>query len=150
MGISILIFSVVTFRMAAWLPSSIFQFPDSKFSLALNIKSKPHRHITCVYEKEPVDLQQCHFENGRLAAILDFLVSGLYKWHGFPQCNLSMLWNFNFTFHVHVFMVMGRLQKSKDFSEMSLSNLLPGSHIGFFGFWTFNFCLALNIKFKLQ
>ena len=40
MGRSLLIFSNVTFKMAAWQPSWIFRFPDSNFCLALNIKSK--------------------------------------------------------------------------------------------------------------
>ena len=40
MGRSLLIFSDVTFKMAAWWPSWIFRFPDSNFCLALNIKSK--------------------------------------------------------------------------------------------------------------
>ena len=51
-----------------------FRFPNSNFSLALNIKSTLHRHITCVYGKKPIDFQQCHLQNGRLAAILDLLV----------------------------------------------------------------------------
>ena len=67
-----------------WPPGShigLFGFRTLNFSLALNIKSK--FHITCVYEKKPIDFQQCHFQNGCLAAILDFSVSGLYRWHGF-------------------------------------------------------------------
>ena len=49
MGRSPLIFSNVTFKMATWQPYWIFQFPDSNFNLALNIKPKLHKHITCVY-----------------------------------------------------------------------------------------------------
>ena len=71
MASSLLIFSDVTFKMAAWRPYWIFQFPDSNFSLAPNIKLKLRWHITCVYGKKPIDFQQCHFQNGRLAAILD-------------------------------------------------------------------------------
>ena len=77
MGRSLLVFSDVTFKMAAWRPSWIFLFPDSNFTLALNIKSKLQWHITRVYGKEPIDFQQCHFQNVRLVAILDFAVSGL-------------------------------------------------------------------------
>ena len=41
MGRSLLIFSSdVTFKMAAWSPSWTFRFPDSNFSLALDIKLK--------------------------------------------------------------------------------------------------------------
>ena len=43
------IFSDVTFKMAAWRPYWIFWFPDSNFSLALNIYSKLQRHNTYVY-----------------------------------------------------------------------------------------------------
>ena len=41
-GRSLLIFSDVTFKMAAWQPFWISWFPDSNFSLALNINSKLH------------------------------------------------------------------------------------------------------------
>ena len=83
MARSLLIFSDLTFKMAAWQPYWVYWFPDSNFSLALNIKSKLHWHIICVCGKKPIDFQQCHFQNGRLAAILDFLVPGLWSWHGF-------------------------------------------------------------------
>ena len=48
-GRSLLIFSDVTFKMAAWRPYWIFWFPDSNFSLALNINFKLQRHNTYVY-----------------------------------------------------------------------------------------------------
>ena len=48
-GKSLLIFSEITFKMAAWWPYWIFWFPDSNFSLALNINSKLKLHNTCVY-----------------------------------------------------------------------------------------------------
>ena len=48
-GRSLLIFSVVTFKMAAWRPYWIFWFLDSNFSLALNINFKLQRHNTYVY-----------------------------------------------------------------------------------------------------
>ena len=48
-GRSLLIFSDVTFKMAAWRPYWIFWFPDSKFTLALNINFKLQRHNTYVY-----------------------------------------------------------------------------------------------------
>ena len=35
------------------------------------------------------------------------------------------------------------------FSDMSLSKWPPGGPIGYFGFWTLNFSLALNFKSKL-
>ena len=75
----------VTFKMATWRQYWIFRFPDSNSSLALNIKSKLQLHMTCVYGKKPIDFQQCHFQNGCLVAILDFLkfMDGLCRWHFF-------------------------------------------------------------------
>ena len=48
-GRSLLIFSDVTFKMAAWWPYWIFWFADSNFTLALNINFKLQRHNTYVY-----------------------------------------------------------------------------------------------------
>ena len=48
-GRSLLIFSVVTFKMSVWPPYWIFWFPDSNFSLALNINSKLKLHNTYIY-----------------------------------------------------------------------------------------------------
>ena len=48
-GRSLLIFSDVTFKMAAWRPYWIFWFPDSNFTLALKINFKLQRHNTYVY-----------------------------------------------------------------------------------------------------
>ena len=48
-GRGLLIFSVDTFKMAAWWPYWIFWFPDSNFNLALNINFKLQRHNTYVY-----------------------------------------------------------------------------------------------------
>ena len=48
-GRSLLIFSDVTFKMAAWRPYWIFWFPDSNFTLALNINFKLQRDNTYVY-----------------------------------------------------------------------------------------------------
>ena len=48
-GRSLLIFSDVTYKMAAWRPYWIFWFPDSNFTLALNINFKLQRHNTYVY-----------------------------------------------------------------------------------------------------
>ena len=48
-GFCLLIFSDVTFKMAAWQPYWIFWFPDSKFTLTLNINFKLQWHNTYVY-----------------------------------------------------------------------------------------------------
>ena len=45
-AMGLLIFSDVTFKMATWQPYWIFRFPDSNFSLAMDIKSILHWHIT--------------------------------------------------------------------------------------------------------
>ena len=48
-GRSLWIFSNVTFKMTTWRPYWIFLFPDSNFTLALNINFKLQRHNTYVY-----------------------------------------------------------------------------------------------------
>ena len=48
-GRSLLIFSDVTPKMAAWRPYWIFWFPDCNFTLALNIDFTLQRHKTYVY-----------------------------------------------------------------------------------------------------
>ena len=64
-GKGLSIFSDVTFKMAAWGPYWIFWFPDSNFTLALNINFKLQGHNTYVYGLEPIDFQQRHSQNGR-------------------------------------------------------------------------------------
>ena len=39
----------------------------------------------CGQSQKPIDFQRCHFQTGRLAAILDFSFSGLCRWHGFQS-----------------------------------------------------------------
>ena len=48
-GRSLLIFNDVTFKMDTWCPCWVYQFLDSNFSLALNIKFKLEQHITGIY-----------------------------------------------------------------------------------------------------
>ena len=48
-GRSLLIYSDVIFKMAAWRPYWIFWFPDSNFTLALNINFKLQQLNTYVY-----------------------------------------------------------------------------------------------------
>ena len=57
----------------------------------------------------------------------------------FPEHYWSLLWSFKF--HIHV--VYGCGQKPMDFQQWP-----PIGHIGFWGFWTTKFSLALNIKTK--
>ena len=48
-GRNLLIFNDITIKMAAWRPYWIFWFPDSNFTLALNINYKLQRHNTNGY-----------------------------------------------------------------------------------------------------
>ena len=102
MGRSLCIVSDIAFKMAAWQPYWIFGFPDSNFSLASNTKTE--WHIICVYRKEPIDFQRCHFQNGCLASILYFHVSGLYRSHGF--CSVTWVSISNLT--LMLLLAMGR------------------------------------------
>ena len=96
---SLLIFSNVNFKMAARQPYWNFLFQDSNFSLALNINCKLKWHNTYIYGQGPIDFQRRHFQNGRLAAILDFLVSWL---------TLLWLWISTPNFSGKVLMYMGK------------------------------------------
>ena len=96
---SLLMFSNVNFKMAARQPDWNFWFLDFNFSLALNINCKLKWHNTYIYGQEPIDFQRHHFQNGRLAAILDFLVSGL---------TLLWLWISTANFSGKVLMYMGK------------------------------------------
>ena len=49
-GRSLSIFSDVTFKMATWRPYWIFWFPDSNFTLALNINLKIQWHNTYLFK----------------------------------------------------------------------------------------------------
>ena len=52
-------------------------FPEHKSSLLWNFNFKFHIRIDSGHRQEPIDFQRRHFQNDRLAAILDFLVSSL-------------------------------------------------------------------------
>ena len=74
-------------------PIGFFGF-RTNFSLALNINSKLKWHYTYIYGQEPIDFQGCHFQNGRLVAMLDFLVSGLtlvWLWISTPNFSGKIL-----------------------------------------------------------
>ena len=130
---SLLIFSYVTFKMAAWQPYWMFWFLDSNFTLALIINFKLQRHNTYVYGYEPFYFEQRHFQNGRLAAILDLLVSRLCRWHGFRSVSLV---SFGISISNFICMLIVVIGSSHWFSVTSLSKWPPGGHIGFFCFQT--------------
>ena len=52
-------------------------FPECKSSLLWNFNFKLHMHVDGGHRQKLMDFQQRHFQNGRLVAILDFLVSRL-------------------------------------------------------------------------
>ena len=126
-------FSDVTFKLAAWWLYWIFWFPDSIFSLALDINFKLQRHKTYVFGLEPIDFQQRHFQNVRLVAILDFSVSGLCRWHGFRSISQVCFWISTPNISGKILIYMGK--SLYWFSVTSFSKWLPGGHIRFFGFW---------------
>ena len=101
-------------------PYWIFLLPDSKFILALNIKSK------------------LHFQNGRLVAILDFWVFRLCRWHSFRGGGGGGVIQVRFgisisNFICTLFVAVG--QRLLIFSTVTLK-CPPGGHIGFFSFQT--------------
>ena len=94
---SLLIFSNVNFKMAARQPYWNFWFPDSNFSLALNINCKLKWHNTYIYMgRSLLIFSDVTF---KMAAILDFLVSGL---------TLLWLWISTPNFSGKVLMYMGK------------------------------------------
>ena len=78
------LFSVMS--LSKWPPGShigFFGF-QTNYILALNIKSKLHWHMTCVYGKKPIDFQQCHLQRAawRPYWIFQYLdsVGGMVSW----------------------------------------------------------------------
>ena len=61
-----------------------------------------------------------HFQNGRLAAILVFSVSGLWRRQGFWSVKSSLLWSFNLKFHMHI--DGGHRQEPIDFRWLHFQN----------------------------
>ena len=86
MGRNSLIFSDVIFFFGFWTLSAAW-FLDCKSSLLWSFNFKFHMHIDGGHRHEPIDFQWHRFQNGRLAAILDFLV--------FSDCNFSLALNMN-------------------------------------------------------
>ena len=55
-------------------------------------------HVDGGHRQKPFDFQRRHFQNGRLAAILDFL---------FPDCNFTLALNINLKLQGHNTYVYG-------------------------------------------
>ena len=53
------------------------RFPGCKSILLWNFNFKLPMHVDGGHWQKPIDFQRGHFQNGRLVAILDFLVSRL-------------------------------------------------------------------------
>ena len=144
---SLLIFSNVNCKMAARQPYWIFCFPDSIFGLALNIDAKLNRHNTCIYGWEPFVFQWRHFQNGRLVAILDFLVSGLtlvWLWMSTP----NGIWEEPIDFQWPHF-INGCLVAILDFSVSGWHGFGSVTQVCFgISVSNFRFSLALNINSK--
>ena len=101
------------------------------------ISMQHHKIHSCRVKRKPpfcsIDFQQRHFQNGRLAAILDFSVSGLCRWQGFRYVSQVC---FGISISNFICMLMVVIGKSLlIFSEVTLK-MAPGGHIGCFGFQT--------------
>ena len=101
-------------------------------------------HVDGGHRQKPIDFQRRHFQNGRLVAILNFLVSEL---------TLVWLWistpNFSGKILTYIWV------RAYWFSVTSFSKWLPGGHIRFFGFWMAwfrqrNSSLLWNFSFKFH
>ena len=75
-------------------------FPEHKLSLLWNFNLKFHVHVDCCRRQKPFDFQWCHFQNGRLVAILDFF------W--FPDSNFSLALNINSRLSSSLFVSVSR------------------------------------------
>ena len=136
--------------MAAWWPYLSFRYLDSVGGMASraslefaqefqflisNACCLFHMHAVCNHGPKPIHFQICHFQNGRLAAILGFSF--------FLTLTSVWLWISSSNSVVHHLCIWISLL-------MSLSKWPPGGHITFFGFRTLNFSLAFDIKSILQ
>ena len=71
---------------AAW-------FLECKSSLLLSFNFKFHMHIDGGHRQGPIDFQRHHFQNGRLAAILQFLVCRLSNFRLAVNINSKLQWH---------------------------------------------------------
>ena len=75
-------------------------FLEHKSSLLWNFNFKFHMHIDGGHRQKPIDFQQRHFQNGRLATILNFF--------GFQTLTLLWLWISTSNFSGPILMYVGR------------------------------------------
>ena len=95
--------------------------PEHKSSLLWNFNFKFHMHVGGGHRQKPIDFQWRHFQNGRLAAILDCFVSRLELYFGF-EYQLQ-------TSGAHYLCIW---EEAYWCSATSFSKWPPGGHIGFF------------------
>ena len=116
MGRSLLIFSDVTFKMAAWRPYWIFWFPDQLyFGFEYQLQTSVAKYL-CIW------VRAYWFS---VTSFSKWLPGGHIRFFGFwmawfRQRNSSLLWNFSFKFHVHV--LCGCRQKPNDCQLCRLQN----------------------------
>ena len=136
---SLLFFSDVTFKMAAWQPYWISWFPDCNFSLALNINSKLQWHNTYVYGYEPVDFQRRLFKKWPPGGHIGFF--------GFQTLTLVWLWISTPNFSGKVLMHMGSCLLIFSGVNFKMATWQP--------YWIFwlphsHFSLTLNLNSKFN
>ena len=141
---SLLIFSNVNFKMAARQPYWNFWFPDSNFSLALNINCKLKWHNTYIYM-------------GRSLLIFSDVTFKMATWQPywifwFPDW---LYFDFEYQLQTSVAKYLCIWVRAYWFSVTSFSKWLPGGHIRFFVFWMAwfrqrNSSLLWNFRFKFH
>ena len=144
MYMCLLIFSNVNFKMAARQPYWNFWFPDSNFSLALNINCKLDWHNTYIYM-------------GRSLLIFSDVTFKMAAWRPywivwFPDL---LYFGFEYQHQTSVAKYLCIWLRAYWFSVTSFSKWLPGGHIRFFGFWMAwlrqrNSSLLWNFSFKFH
>ena len=104
-------------------------------------------HVDGGHRQKPIDFQRRHFQNGRLAAILDFTVSALRRWHGFQSVSQVCFGISISNVKCILMVVIGR--SLLIFSDVTFKMA------AWWPYWIFwfpdsNFSLALNINSKLK
>ena len=116
------------------------RFPGCKSILLWNFNFKLHMHIDGGHRQKPIDFQRGHFQNGRLVAILDFLVS-----------RLTLVWLWISTPNLSGTILRYMCRSLLIFSNV---NFKMAARQPYWNFWfpdsNFNFSLALNINCKVK
>ena len=138
------VFSNTTFKMAVWWPYWIFWFPDSNFSLAVNINSKLQWHNTYIY----IWVGAYWFSERTLSK---WPPGGHIGFFGL-RTNFSLALNINSNLQWQNTCIWVRAYW---FSVTLFSKWLPGGHIRFFSFWMswfrqHNSGLLWNFSFKFH